>query len=280
MYKKNTHTPIILTFSALDPSGCGGIQADIETAASLGAHCAPVVTALCAEGSEPGVETFAIDETIIIEQARSILEEMNVCAIKVGFLGSTANIEAVHSILQDYPNIPHVAHPALCLFDPENIDQGDFIEAYSSLILPQTNLAICSLFEAKEISMEADNTRSYAQAIINKGCEFLLITGTGTKTQQFQNTLYNTQGRVKDYSWEEEPPTCHGSSTTLTMSAATHMAHGFNAIQSIDNAQNFTWQAMRASRELGFRRRTPHRLYWADKNIEAPDTLPAGNHTH
>ena len=57
-------------------------------------------------------------------------------------------------------------------------------------------------------------------------------------------------------------------------------AHGISTQQAIDNAQNFTWQSMRASRELGFGRLTPHRLYWADKNIPAPDSLPAGKPTH
>ena len=271
---------IILSFSALDPSGCGGIQADIETAFSLGCHCAPIVTTMCAEGSQSNVETFATHETILIEQARSILDEMDVSAIKLGFLGSTVNVEAIHSILVDYPEINVVAHPALCLYDPENIDQQNFIDAYSSLILPLTSIAILSLHEAREIAMESDNIRATAQSIVNKGCDHLLITGTGKHTQQFQNSFFSAKGLVNQYSWEQEAPTCHGSSSTLAMSTASYIAHGFGPQQAIDNAQNFTWQAMRASRELGFGKRTPRRLYWADQTIGEPDRLPAKKHTH
>ena len=169
MNTQSANPSVILTFSTLDPSGCGGIQADIETATSLGCHCAPIVSAMCAEGFQPGVETFATDETIIIEQARSILEEMDVRAIKLGFLGSTANIEAVHSILTDYPDIPLTAHPALCLFDPENIDQEDYIEAYSSLVLPLTNIAIFSLYEARQIAEEADTISATAHSLVTAG---------------------------------------------------------------------------------------------------------------
>ena len=276
----SANPPVILTFSALDPSGCGGIQADIETASSLGCHCAPIVTGMCAEGFQPKVETFATDETIVIEQARSILEEMDVRAIKLGFLSSTAIAEAVHSIISDYEELPVINHPALCLYDPENPDQQNFIEAYTTLILPATDTAIFSLYEAREIAMESDNISSAAHFLINQGCGNVLITGTGKETQQFQNSLFNENGLVKNYVWEQEPPTCHGSSSTLTMSSACYIAHGFDYKQATDNAQNFTWQAMRASRELGFQRLTPHRFYWADKNISAPDSLPAGKHTH
>ena len=271
---------VILTFSVLDPSGCGGIQADIETASSIGCHCAPVVTSMCAEGYQENVETFATDETIIIEQARSVLEQMDVRAVKLGFLGSTVNIEAVHSILTDYPNIPVATHPALCLHDQENIDHQDFIDAYSALILPISSVAIFSLYEAREIATESDSLNSTAHSLISRGCESVLITGTGKQTQQFQNSLFGQHGLIKNYLWEQEPPTCHGSSSTLTMAAATYMAHGADNKQAVENALNFTWQTVRASRELGFRRRTPHRFYWADKNIPAPDTLPAGNQTH
>ncbi len=271
---------IILTFSALDPSGCGGIQADIETAVSLGCHCAPIVTTMCAEGFQSNVESFATHETILIEQARSILEEMEVSSVKLGFLGSTANMEAIHSILVDYPELQVTAHPAFCLYDPENIDQQNLIDAYTSLILPLTNITIFSLHEARELALESDNVNATAQSIINKGCDYLLITGTGKRTQQFQNSLYDTKGLIGNYSWQEESPTCHGSSSTLAMSTASYIAHGLTPQQAIDNAQNFTWQAMRASRELGFGKRTPHRLYWADKNISTPDRLPAKKHTH
>ena len=79
--------------------------------------------------------------------------------------------------------------PCYASNDEENIDQGDFIGAYATLILPLTTLAICSLFEAREMAMESDNTHSAAQWLINKGCEYLLMTGTERKDQQFQNHL-------------------------------------------------------------------------------------------
>ena len=101
-------TPVILTFSPHDPTGCGGQSADIETASSLGCHAATVITALIARDTRELKELQAVDATLMIEQARALLEDMPVAAIKIGELCNTSHCEAIHSILRDYPSIPVV----------------------------------------------------------------------------------------------------------------------------------------------------------------------------
>jgi len=280
MTTSSANPPIVLTFSTLDPSGAGGIQADIETAASLGCHCCPIVTSLCTEGAIRRSETVSVDPTIIIEQARSVLEEMDVRAVKIGFVGSRENAEAIHSILQDYERLPVVSHPAMYLWDNDNEEHRDLQDAYSTLILPASTIANFSLFEAREITKETDTVDTTAHAIIANGCQTALITGTGKQNLAFQNSTYDAKGLVKNYHWQQEAPACHGSSSTLSISMAAYLAHGFNELQAIEQAQNFTWAAMRASRDLGFGQQTPHRFYWADKNIETSGDLPPGTRSH
>ncbi len=265
----SANPPVILAFSTLDPSGCGGIQADIETAASIGCHCAPIATAICTEGSTQETETLAVDSTIIIEQARSVLEGMDVKAIKIGFLGSTANAEAIHSILRDYSHIPVVAHPVLCLWNDEATEQADLPSAFSNLILPLTSIANFSLYEARKITQESDTIEATAHALISSGSHFVFITGTGKERKEFQNSLFGNKGLIKHYYWEQEAPTCHGANSTLAMSTAAYLAHGGDEVQAIEQAQNFTWQAIRMSRQLGFGQRTPYRFFWADHNTES-----------
>lgn len=276
----SANPPIVLSFSTLDPSGAGGLQADIETAASLGCHCAPIATSFCSTGAVPETETLAMDPPLLIEQARSILENMDVKAIKIGFLGTPEITEAVHSIVTDYPNLPVVSHPALCLLEAADESYGELIDAYTNLILPLTTVANFSLFEAQEVAKERDTIDTTAHSIISHGCQFALITGTGKQTQAFQNSTYSEKGLIKDYYWQQEPPACHGSSTTLATATASYLAHGFDPLQALEQAQNFTWHAMQASRNLGFNNRTPHRFYWADKNITTSQEDAPGARTH
>ncbi len=276
----SANPPVILSFSVLDPSGAGGIQANIETAASLGCHCAPVMTALCASGAAPDTEMISIDPTIIIEQARSVLENMDVQAINIGFLGSLPIAEAIHSILQDCENIPVVTQPSLYFLEESNDEHRELKEAYSNLILPQSNIASFSLYEARAIACETDTVDTTAHAIISTGCDTVVITGTGTQTQGFQSSVFDSKGLIKEYTWEQESANCHGSSATLSMALATYLGHGFHQSQAIEQAQNFTRQAMRASREMGFGRKTPHRFHWADKNIKTSDEKKTSHYTH
>lgn len=280
MSQSSANPPIVLSFSVLDPSGAGGIQACIETASSLGCHSSPVVTANCATGAAPNTETLATAPTLIIEQARSVLEEMDVAAINVGFIASLATAEAIHSILNDYSHIPVVSHPALCFLDEANAEHNDIVEAYSNLILPLSEVSSFSLFEAREIAKESDTVDTTAHVIVSSGCDNVVITGTGKQTKAFQNSVFDSKGLVKDFYWEQEPANCHGSSSTLSMAMACYLAHGFEPAQAIEQAQNFTWRAMCASRDMGFGRRTPHRFFWADKNIDTSQSKPPSTASH
>ncbi len=79
--------PVVLALSSHDPSGCTGIQADIETCASLGCHCTPIITALCARDTRSIKDLHYVPTPFLIEQVRAVLEDVPVKAIKLGFLG-------------------------------------------------------------------------------------------------------------------------------------------------------------------------------------------------
>jgi hydroxymethylpyrimidine/phosphomethylpyrimidine kinase len=270
-----TNPPVVLCFSALDPSGGGGLQADIETLASMGCHCAPIATALCATGSGDLVEAVPIDSPLLIEQARSVLEDMEVRAFKVGFAGSVANVEAIHSILQDYPQIPVLLHPAFCLWDPDNSEQADLPSALTALLLPLVEVAVVSLQEAHVLVKESDTVDATAQAITSKGCRHLLLNPCQSKEAKTNAGLYDTTGLVKSYEWTQASPSCHGATSTLTSAIAGLRAHDCPVQAAVEQAQNYTWQAMAAARQLGFGRPTPHRLFWADKNLPQDDYNPS-----
>lgn len=78
----------VLVFNASDPSGAGGLSADIATIASVGGHPLPVVTGAYARDSAKIFEHFPFDDEAVAEQARAVLEDIPVSAIKVGFVGS------------------------------------------------------------------------------------------------------------------------------------------------------------------------------------------------
>jgi hydroxymethylpyrimidine/phosphomethylpyrimidine kinase len=268
LYAPSANPPVILTFSTLDPSGSGGIQADIETAASIGAHCAPLITSLCTTGESPERESVSVDAGLLVEQTKAIAEAMDVKAIKLGFLGALENIDAIHSILSELPPAPIVAHPALCLWEEMDASTEEFSEAFCNLIMPLTDIAIFSQYEATSLAREADSLEACAQELLATNCESLLITGTGPQHHDARNSFFQSRSGVTHFDWQEESAASQGTSSTLATASAAYLAHGFSAIQAIEEAQHYTWQASRASRQIGFGRSTLHRFYWADSNID------------
>ncbi|MEO7128019.1 MAG: bifunctional hydroxymethylpyrimidine kinase/phosphomethylpyrimidine kinase, partial [Rhodoferax sp.] len=100
----------VLVFNASDPSGAGGLAADVSAIASVGAHALSVVTGAYIRDTAEIFEHFAFDEEAVTEQARTILEDIQVQVIKVGFVGSPESVSAIAEIASDYSDVPLVAY--------------------------------------------------------------------------------------------------------------------------------------------------------------------------
>jgi hydroxymethylpyrimidine/phosphomethylpyrimidine kinase len=61
-----------------------------------------------------GVENIMVfDADWINEQARTILEDMQVMAFKIGMMGSVENVAVIAEIMSDYPDTPLLIDPVL-----------------------------------------------------------------------------------------------------------------------------------------------------------------------
>ena len=110
----------VMTFNASDPSGAGGLAGDVSTIAAMGAHALPIATAIVMRDTAEVFDTHELDDELVVEQARSVLEDVTIAGWKVGFLGSADNVSAVAEVLSDYADIPLVAYmPGLSWLDED-----------------------------------------------------------------------------------------------------------------------------------------------------------------
>ena len=75
----------VLSFNSSDPSGASGLSADIATISSVGGHALPVTCGAYVRDTARIHEHFSLDDEAVTEQARMVLEDIAVTAIKVGF---------------------------------------------------------------------------------------------------------------------------------------------------------------------------------------------------
>ena len=233
--------PLVLTFAASDPTGGAGLQADVLTLAALGCHPLCVVTALTVQDTR-GVDSLeAIDAGLVERQAAKLLAEMKVAAFKLGVLGSAENVRAVAAIVASHPRVPLVLDPVLASGRGDPLAGDTLVDALLELVVPRVTLATPNTLEARRLGGE--------RALLDRGCRYVLVTGTHAETKDVVNTLYDAQGKVREDRWPRLPGSYHGSGCTLASACAAQLAHGVEIGAAVRAAQEFTWQSLSA----GFR---------------------------
>ena len=269
-----------MTFSATDPSGGAGMQADILTIASMGCHPLSVVTAITVQDTSGVDDVLAMDPEWVVDQARAMLEDVPVAAFKIGLLGSVDNIPAIAEVLADYPDVPLVLDPVLASGRGDELADDDMLDAMRELLIPQTTVITPNSIEARRLAINEDDDNDdpsleeCAKRLLAMGCEYVLITGTHEQTTKVTNTLYSEVGVVRSDSWERLPGSYHGSGCTLASAIAALLAQGVDVPEAVQEAQEYTWQTLKAGFRPGMGQHIPDRLFWARSEDDEDEAKP------
>lgn len=263
--------PLVMTFSATDPSGGAGMQADLLTLASIGCHPLSVVTGITVQDTVGVDSVMALDADWVNEQARAVLEDMQVEAFKLGMLASVENVAVVAEIVADYPDIPLLIDPILASGRGDELAGDDIQDAMIELLFPQATLITPNSLEARRLAFAYDSEDDEENAslddcankLLQMGCEYVLITGTHERGSEVINTLYGRNNLIRAYNWERLPGSYHGSGCTLTAAIAACLAHGLSLEEAVAEAQEYTWQTLKAGFRPGMGQYIPDRLFWA-----------------
>ena len=263
----------VMSFNASDPSGAGGLAGDISTIAAMGAHALPVVTAIVMRDTAEVFESHEIEADSIVEQARSILEDVTISAWKVGFLGSAEGVAGVAEVLSDYPDVPLVAYLTSVSWLEED-DQQAYQDAYRELILPATEVLVGNqqtLVDFLLPEWEAErppSARELAVAAGELGARYVLVTGIALPASrgaeaQVDNVLASPQGAITGEKYERFDATFLGAGETLAAALASLLASGQDLHLAVSEALSFLDQALDAGFRPGMGNVVPDRFFWA-----------------
>ncbi len=263
MISKFASTPVVMTFAGTDATGGAGIQADIETLASMGCHAAPVITAITVQDTQSVKSYFPIEASTVTAQARAVLEDIPVAAFKIGMLGSVDNAEAIQMIIKDYPDIPVVLDPILVSGNGDPLSDNKIKDALGNLLIPLTTVLTPNSLEAKALATEADTLDACAQELLDRGCEFVLVTGSHENTPAVKNSFFGNRRLLETFSWERLPYHYHGSGCTLASAIAGLLSQGLEPFTAVHEAQEYTWEALSYGYRIGMGQHIPNRLFWS-----------------
>lgn len=273
----------VLVFNANDPSGAGGLSADMTAMASVGAHAVPVVTGAYTRDTADIFGHFAFDDEAVMEQARAVLEDVSVRMIKVGFVGSCENLGVIAGISADYADVPVVAYmPNLSWWDEVEIDI--YLDAFKELILPQTSVLIgnhSTLWRwlLPDWSIErAPTARDIARAAEELGVPFTFVTGIPLPDQFIDNVLTSAQAVVASEKFERFEAVFSGAGDTLSAAFAALLASGCDMTEAFSEALSYLDHSLEAGFRPGMGHIVPDRLFWAqpdDDDAEHVEGDPA-----
>lgn len=137
-------TPLPLIFGPFDPSGASNLPIDAVICARLGAHAGSVATAIHVQDTA-GVETIQrLAPDLIDDQARCLLEDMAIGALKIGPQYDPETISVLAQITADYSTLPLVLQltspPSVP--DLEGLDGEETVSALLELLAPQALVAV------------------------------------------------------------------------------------------------------------------------------------------
>ena len=258
----------VMLFNASDPSGAGGLTADITTVASVGGHPAAVVTGAYARDTAAIFDHFAFDDEAVTEQARAVLEDLPVQAIKVGFVGSPENISAIAELTADYDEIPVIAYmPNLSWWREELIDE--YLDAFRELLLPQTSVLVgnhSTLWRWLLPDWSSDRSptaRDIARAASAMGVPYTLVTGIPLPSQFVENVLASPETVLGSGKFELFDATFSGAGDTLSAALTALVATGNDLGEATREALTYLDRCLDAGFRPGMGHILPDRMFWA-----------------
>jgi hydroxymethylpyrimidine/phosphomethylpyrimidine kinase len=269
----------VIVFNASDPSGAGGLAADITAIASVGAHALPVVTGAYARDSAEVFDHFAFDEDVVAEQARAILEDVPVQVFKVGFVGSPEAISTIAEIAADYSEVPLIAYmPDLSWWDEGQIDL--YLDAFRELMLPQTTVLVgnhSTLWRWLLPEWGSDRSptaRDIAKAAGEMGVAYTLVTGIPMPDQFIDNVLSTPQAVLGSEKFERFEAIFSGAGDTLSAALAALVASGTDLVAATTEALAYLDRCLDAGFRPGMGNIVPDRLFWAQPEGETEELTP------
>jgi hydroxymethylpyrimidine/phosphomethylpyrimidine kinase len=249
-----------------DPVGALGVQADLAVFAALGCHALTVQTGLLVSDTARVYNMQETDTDWLVDQARMLLEDMPVAAIKAGALANLEQASAIAEIVSDYPDVPLILDPFMSSLPDSGLHDDDMITATRQILVPQATVLMCSQVELARMAETWREGPSEGMLeldvaeLTGSGCEYVLVTGTGSGGKG-ANTLYDADGVRAKVDWQHLAGPFLGAGCTLAAALAAQVARGADIETALAAAQEYTSGALAAAQRFGMGKCIPNRFY-------------------
>lgn len=250
-------TPLMLVIGGHDPSGAG-IQADIETAASLGCHAASLVTCLTAQNTGYVAEVIPTSPALLREQFALLSADLSAfVTCKIGLIPTLDVLAAVIDIVRGLPAAtPVVLDPVIAAGSGAALMQDEVRAQLVRELWPLCTVCTPNVGEARRLAQAMEvSVEEWLRTIPG----WILLKGADEATDDVVHHLLRDGSLFASYRWPRLSGSYHGSGCTLASAIAAALAHGETVATAVASGLDYTWRSLVHPLDIGGAQYLPRR---------------------
>jgi len=253
-----TRTPIALTIAGSDSGGGAGIQADLKALSALGVFGTSVITALTAQNTREVRAIHDVPPAFIADQLNTVLDDIQVDAIKIGMLSRPETITTIAAILRQRGLNNIVLDPVMVAKSGDKLLADESVEALRRELLPLATLITPNLPEAAvllacEEAQNADEMQTQAEQLLALGPQSVLVKGghlAGSASDDSADLLLSADTTHWLPARRIATANTHGTGCTLSSAIAAGLAKGLDVQTAVTEAKAYITAAIAAADRL------------------------------
>ncbi|MBI3540806.1 MAG: bifunctional hydroxymethylpyrimidine kinase/phosphomethylpyrimidine kinase [Deltaproteobacteria bacterium] len=240
----------ILIIAGSDPSSGAGLPADLKTCHAQNVHALAVITAVTAQNSKKFLSVNPVKASVLEDQLRAI-ESIPFQAIKIGMLGTAANVRVAAQFLTRFKKIPVILDPIFQSTTGAILLERKGIPILRNKLMPLCTLITPNLAEAELLTGQKirsiEEMKNAARIIHAKhvGLKAVLIKG-GHLAKSATDVLYDGSSFQLYKAKQRFPRDVHGTGCVLSTVIATSLADGYSLKDSIGLGKKFVTRFIRS----------------------------------
>ena len=232
---------IVLSIAGSDPSAGAGIQQDLKTITAMGCYGATVITALTSQNTVGVQGMTAVSAELVRSQLCSVLDDLNVSAIKIGQIPTLEVAETIVRTLATHP----AARGVPVVYDPVMVSTSG---RRCTLVTP--NLPEAEALLGSRLSSISDIDRG-GHELSSRFRTAFLLKGGHAEVEEMVDRLFYADGTTRSfYSKRIHSSNLHGTGCTLSSAIAAALAQGLDLAKAVETGKSLVTQAITRGRNL------------------------------